>query len=338
MNSANKKPLGLALIGIVIIAVILYFATDGALNLKTMSKTVSGPTDKEENMAYNELYRSLSENVLERDGIILRAEGNELIFYALAGKVATSDGSQLQEDMQYTLASIAERSELDIEQISEYMGYFYMYDGKDVWRIHTTNPEIKLTIENCLKFEPMGNYLYSIKEKDGELWLHRCMVTGADEKYMFKESFVDFYLHSGELLLEKPDGSYMWYSVTTQDSFNRSLPSTAEDICLYENKVYFLDEDKLYVSPCLSNDYDIFVDETIADYCIGEGYCAYITEDGRLCVLNMETKDCSEYSGMEFGADCAVDVSKHNVFVTDAEGRSWYSPLEEDSWNEIFAK
>ena len=76
MDKANKKPLGLVLIGIIIIAVILYFVTDGALNLKEMSKTRGAPTDKEENMAYNDNYRSLSENVLERDGIILRADGD----------------------------------------------------------------------------------------------------------------------------------------------------------------------------------------------------------------------------------------------------------------------
>ena len=338
MDKANKKPLGLVLIGIIIIAVILYFVTDGALNLKVMSKTRGAPTDKEENMAYNDNYRSLSENVLERDGIILRADGNELVFYALAGKVATSDGSELMEDMQYTLTSIAERSELDIEQIGEYMGYFYMYDGKDVWRIHTTNPELKLTIENAIKFEPMGNYLYSIKDRDGQLWLHRCMVTGADEEYMFKESFVNFYAHSGDLLLERPDGSYMWYDVVNKNSFDRSLPADAEEICLYNQVIYYLREGKIYSSHVLSNNEDLFVDEAVADYCIAEGYCAYLTEDGRLCVLNMETKDCTEYSGMEFAADYAVDVSKHNVFVTDAEGRSWYSPLEEDSWNEIFAK
>ena len=84
-----------------------------------MSRTRGTPSDKEENMAYNDNYRSLSENALERDGIILRAEGSELQFYALAGKVATSDGSELMEDMQYTLTSIAERSELDIEQIGD---------------------------------------------------------------------------------------------------------------------------------------------------------------------------------------------------------------------------
>ena len=338
MDNANKKPLGLALIGVILLGILLFFITDGKLNLSTMSKTRGAPTDKEENMAYNDSYRSLSENVLERDGIILRAEGDELIFYALAGKVATSDGSQLQEDMQYTLASISERSELDIEQISEYMGYFYMYDGKDVWRIHTTNPELKLTIENCLKFEPMGNYLYSIKERDGDLWLHRCMVTGADEEYMFKESFVDMYAHSGDLLLEKPDGSYMWYDVVTKNSFDRTLPQDAEDICLYNQVIYYLRETKLCSSHVLSTSEDIFVDEAIADYCIGEGYCAYITEDGRLCVINMETKDATEYSGMEFAPDFEVDVSRHNVFVTDTEGRSFYSPLTGDSWAELFTK
>ena len=337
MDKANKKPLGLVLIGIIIIAVILYFVTDGALNLKTMSKTRGAPSDKEENMAYNDNYRSLSENVLERDGIILRAEGNELVFYALAGKVATSDGSELKEDMQYTLTGIAERSELDIEQIGEYMGYFYMYDGKDVWRIHTTNPDLKLTVENALKFEPMGNYIYSIKDRDGKLWLHRCMVTGADEEYMFKESFVDFYAHSGDLLLERPDGSYMWFDVVTKNSFDRSLPANAQDICLYEQMIYYIRDSKLYASHVLSNNEDIFVDEAIADYCIAEGYCAYLTEDGRLCVIDMATRDATEYSGMDF-AGCEIDVSKHNVFVTDTEGRSFYSPLGEDSWNEIFNK
>ena len=337
MDKANKKPLGLVLTGIIIIAVILYFVTDGALNLSTMSKTRGAPTDKEENMAYNDNYRSLSENVVERDGIILRAEGNVLQFYALAGKVATSDGSELQEDMQYDLASIAERSELDIEQIGEYMGYFYMYDGKDVWRVHTTNPDLKLTIENALKFEPMGNYLYSIKDRDGQLWLHRCMVTGADEEYMFKESFVDFYAHSGDLLLERPDGSWMWFDVVTKNSFDRSLPADAEAICLYNQMVYYIREGRLCASHVLSNNEDLFVDEAIADYCIAEGYCAYLTEDGRLAVLNMETMDTTEYSGMSF-VGCAVDVSKNNVFVTDSEGKTFYSPLAEDKWSEIFAK
>ena len=338
MDKANKKPLGLVLIGIIIIAVILYFVTDGALNLKVMSKTRGAPTDKEENMAYNDNYRSLSENVLERDGIILRADGDELMFYALAGKVATSDGSELQEDMQYTLTSIGERSELDIEQIGEYMGYFYMYDGKDVWRIHTTNPDLKLTIENAIKFEPMGNYLYSIKERDGDLWLHRCMVTGADEEYMFKESYVNFYAHSGDLLLERPDGSYMWYDVVTKNSFDRTLPDNAEDICLYNQVIYYLRDGKLCSSHVLSGSEDIVVDEAIADYCIAEGYCAYLTEDGRLVVLNLERKDATEYSGMEFAEGSEIDVSKNNIFVTLPDGSSWYSPLGEDSWNEIFNK
>ena len=338
MDKANKKPLGMVLIGIILIAVILYFVTDGALNLKTMSKTRGAPTDKEENMAYNDNYRSLSENVLERDGIILRAEGDELLFYALAGKVATSDGSELKEDMQYSLTSIAERSELDIEQISEYMGYFYMYDGKDVWRIHTTNPDLKLTIENALKFEPMGNYLYSIKDRDGELWLHRCMVTGADEEYMFKESYVDFWAHSGDLLLKRPDGSYMWYDVVTRNSFDRTLPADAQDICLYNQTIYYLRDSKLYASHVLSQNEDIFVDEAIADYCIAEGYCAYITEDGVLNVMSMDSKSFTTYSGLDISADFAVDVSKNNVFVTDSDGRSFYCPLGTGTWNEIFNK
>lgn len=335
MDKANKKHLGLVLIGIIIIAVILYFVTDGALNLSNMSKTRGAPTDKEENMAYNDSFRSVSENTLERNGIILRAEGNELLFYALAGKVATSDGSELAEDMQYTLTSIAERSELDIEQISEYMGYFYMYDGKDVWRIHTTNPDLKLTVENAIKFEPMGNYIYSIKDRDGKLWLHRCMVTGADEEYMFKESFVDFYAHSGDLLLERPDGSYMWYDVVTKNSFDRTLPADAKDICLYNQVIYYLRNGILCSSHVLSTNEDVFVDEVIADYCIAEGYCAYLTEDGRLVVIDMESKDATEYGGMDF-AGCSVDVSMNNVFVTDAEGRTWYSVHGEDTWCEIF--
>ena len=338
MDKANKKPLGMVLIGIIIIAVILYFVTDGALNLKTMSKTRGAPTDKEENMAYNDNYRSVSDNTLERDGIILRAEGNELFFYALAGKAPTSDGGTAAEDVQYSLASIAQRSELDIEQISEYMGYFYMYDGKDVWRIHTSNLELKLTIENALKFEPMGNFLYSIKDKDGELWLHRCMVTGADEEFMFKESYVDFWAHSGDLLLKRPDGSYMWYDVVTKNSFDRSIPADAESISLYEQMVYYLREGKLYSSHVLSNNEDLFVDEAIADYCIAEGYCAYITKDGRLCVLDMETGDATEYSGLELAEGSRVDVSKNSLFITQPNGSTWYCPLSEDNWREIFNK
>ena len=346
MNSANKKPLGLALLGIIIIAIILYFVTDGAINLKTMSKTVSGPTDKEENMAYNDLYRGKSDNTLERDGVILRAEGQDLLFYALAGKAPTSDGGKAAEDVQYTLTSIAERSELDIEQISENVGYFYMYDGKDVWRIHTTNDQLKLTIENCLKFEPMGNYLYSIKERDGQLWLHRCMVTGADENYLFKESFVDFWAHSGDLLLERPDGSYMWYDVVTKNSFDRGLPSDAEDISLYEQIIYFIHsedgkEKHLYKSHCLSNDVDEFIEETIDSYCIAEGYCAYFTPaEGGLSLkcIALEIVETTEYSGMSFPEGSGLDVSKNHLFVTLPDGSTWYSPLAEDNWNEIFNK
>ena len=336
MNNANKKPLGLALLGIIIIAVVLYFVTDGALNLKNLSKTVSNPTDKEENMAYNDLFRSVSDNTLERDGVILRANGSDLSFYALAGKVATSDGSELKEDLLYTLTGIKERSDKDIQQISEYMGYFYMYDGEDVWRIHTTNDQLKLTIEDCFKFEPVGNYLYSIKERDGTPWLHRCMVTGADEKFMFKESFVDFWAHSGNLLLKRPDGSYMWYDLATQNSYDRTLPAEAADICLYEQVIYYLNDGKLYASHCLSNNEDVFVDESIANYCIAEGYCAYFTADGALKCLNMESDELVQYSGMDFAEGAEVDVSKNNIFVTEPSGRTFYSPLGEDSWKEIF--
>ncbi|MBP3654357.1 MAG: hypothetical protein J6J04_02860 [Oscillospiraceae bacterium] len=344
MNHSNKKPpLGLVLLCIVVLGILLFFVTDGKLDLNSMSKTRGAPTDKEENMAYNDLFRSVSNNTLERDGIILRADGNELLFYALAGKAATSDGSELKEDLLYTLTSIAERSDRDIEQISEYMGYFYMYDGEDVYRIHTTNSELKLTIDNCTKFEPMGNYLYSIKDRDGEFWLHRCMVTGADEEYMFRESFVDFWAHSGDLLLKRPDGSYMWYDVVTENSYDRSLPSDASGICLYESTVYFLhseeDETYLYQSPCFSNDWDKFIEEPVADYCIAEGYCAYFAPDKsgtKLMCLNLETGQTTEYSGMHFDEDSTVDVSKNNIFITDSQNRIWYSPLNKDNWKEIF--
>ena len=345
MNQSNKKPpLALVLLVIVILGIALFFLTDGKLDLSTMSKTRGTPSDKEENMAYNDLFRSVSDNTLERDGILLRAQGNELLFYALAGKAATSDGSELMEDMQYTLTSIAERSDLDIQQISEYMGYFYMYDGEDVYRIHTTNSELKLTIADCLKFEPMGNYLYSIKDKDGELWLHRCMVTGADEEYLFKESFVDFWAHSGDLLLQRADGSYMWYDVVTQNSYERSLPEDVENICLYERTIYFVhsenDETRLYKSHCLSDEWEIFIEEPIAGYCLAEGYCAYFVpgETGlTLKCLDLDTEQTTVYSGMEFTEGCAIDVSKNSLIVTDAQGRTWYTPLQEDQWKEIFA-
>lgn len=295
------------------------------------------PTDKEENMVYSKAFRASSEHVLERNGIMLRAEGTELMAYAQA------------EDVVLNAGRIAERSSQPIQCISEYVGNFYMYDGTTVYRLQVGDDKLKTAVEKCLKFEPMGNYLYSLKNVKGELRLHRCNLNGSDEKILFKEPVLDFWAENGDLLMKLTDGSYRWYNVLNQNSYVHHLPEHAGSISLYGGNIYYLlpDEENhgiqtLYRVPCAAGATEKLTDTSVAAYCAGEGNCAVLYSDGedencKVSYIYTAANEKTDFNTRTFSKGSAVDVSAEHLFVTEPDGTTWYSSLNEENWQKLFS-
>lgn len=340
-QTQSVRKYGLVLLAAVVIAIIVMILTKGKLDLFILSRTRSEPTDKEENMVYSEAFRASSAHVLERNGIVLRADGTELIAYALT------------EDVVLNAGSIAERSSLPIQRISEYVGSFYMYDGAAVYRLQVGDTKLKAAVEDCLKFEPMGNYIYSLKDVKGERRLHRCNLNGSDEKILFKESVTDFWAENGDLLMKLTDGTYRWYNVLSQNSFNHRLPEDATQISLYGGYIYYLQPDAanngmmtLYRVPCAAGAVEKLTEAPVVSYCAGEGNCAILFSDGEENGCSVTWFDITSFDGNEdettdfktrtFAAESAVDISAESLFVTEPDGTTWYSSLDGENWRKIF--
>ena len=158
-NSLNKKYI-LLLIGVVLAGTAAWQLTGGALDLAGMRDRDKAPTDAEENLLYGLSYQPSSSACLERDGIVLKNFGGEI------------RAVELSSGIQVDAGGIAGRSDRPIVRFSEYVSYLYMYDGRTVYRTQIGGDgKVHTAVEDCLKFEPMGNYLYSLKEYKGQTWL-----------------------------------------------------------------------------------------------------------------------------------------------------------------------
>lgn len=328
LTQSRKTYIGVLLVSVVA-AMIAMIATDGKLDLSAMGRTRSTPTDKEENMVYCQQYRTSSSQVLERDGIILKADGTELTAYALTEQVSLNAGS------------ISERSSRPIQVISEYVGNFYLYDGNTVYRLPVGGGKLRATVKDCLKFEPMGNYIYSLKQKKDETRLFRCSINGSDEKILFKDEVVDFWAQGGDLLLKQTDGKYRWYNVLNQNSWIHSLPENLEEIVLYGGDIHYRKEESLYRMPCGSVEVSIVTEVPVRSWCVAEGNGAVLYEADSSGMCNVLWFDLNQEGTMDFKSKSfpegsVIDISASHVFVTEPDGKTWYSSLDEEKWVQIF--
>jgi hypothetical protein len=333
-SSSNKKYIVL-LLAVIGIALILSSLLQGKLDISSWGKTITTPTDEEDNLEYGKTYHPSSAQLLQRDGIVVKNFGTELKAQDLESGVCVKAGN------------MKSKSKKSIVRFSEYAGYFYMYDGKGLSRITVNDPEkVSTTIKSCLKYEPMGNYIYSMRKKDGSIRLFRCSITGADEKLLFKESILDFWASDGNLLLKKEDGQYYWYNVVSGENKNHILPEDIHAISLDENQIYYLNKANspdtvLYRRACDGSEDTALPFSSVVSYHAANGNIGFLLsqEDGtlRAAWCHSDGSNAVTLESKSFPAESSVDISPDHLYVTEPDGSSWVTSLDTEGWSELFA-
>lgn len=331
-RSSNKKYI-ILLVVVTVLAVGVYFLTNGALDIFAVINGEKAPGDKAENLQYGILYQPSSEQVLDRDGIVLKNFGDSIRAWELSSSIEVAAGD------------IKSRSNRTIERFSEYVSYLYMYDGETVYRTQIGGEgELRATVKDCFKFELMGNYIYSLKEYRGQKRLYRCSITGTYEKILFKDPVEDFWAYGGNLVMLTQEGSYRYYNVITQQTLDHTLPEGAHDVALDgDGMLYLLEENGqsiLHRRPYLSQTDTRLLDRTVVRYRSGPGgTIALLLEGQEGCQAAVCQKDGSELTiqeGRAFERDSSLDLSSNNLFVTGGDGVTWYVPIGEASWKSLF--
>lgn len=331
-SSFNKKYV-LLLAGVVLAALAAWQLTGGVLDFSGMRNREKAPGDSEENLQYGLLYQPSSAHVAERDGIVLKNFGSGV------------RAQELSSGIQVDAGSIAERSGKPILRFAEYVSYLYLYDGETVYRQQIGGDgKLRVAVEGCLKFEPMGNYLYSLKEYRGERWLYRCSILGTYEKRLFDGPVEDFWAYGGNLLMLDAGGRYRWYNVISGSGLELELPEGARDIALDSGGILYLldgeDGPALYRRQYAGGAGVRLADVPVARFAVGPGGTIGLLlqeEDG--CVAAACQADGSglvRLEGRRYGAECSLDVSSANLFVTGPDGVTWHTSLERPGWDRLF--
>lgn len=327
-----KRKYILLLIGVVLVALAAWQLTGGALDFAGMRNREKAPADEEENLQYGLSYQPSSGACLGRDGIALKNFGGEIRAVELSSGIEVEAGG------------ITQRSDKPILRFSEYVSYLYMYDGETVYRTQIGGDgKVHTAVEDCLKFEPMGNYLYSLKDYKGERWLYRCSILGTYEKRLFEESVEDFWAYGGHLLTVDAGGRYRWYDTITGDGLDEALPQGARDIALdSEGILYLLDGEDgpaLYRRPYAGQDARL-LDAAVAGFTVGPGdTVGLLLPEGEELVPAVCRGDGSGLTRLEghpAAAGSSLDLSSTDLFVTGPEGDTWRTPLEKADWTKLF--
>ena len=318
----------LILLAVFVAALVAFFLTRDQLS-GLLSGGLDDPTDDAENMYYSVENEISSAHVLERNGIVLKNVGDRIIAVELAS------------DIQLDVTNLGDRSQAPILDFSEYVSYIYMFDGKTVYRTQLDGSELRATVEDCVKFEPMGDYLYSLQPANGALYLFRCSIIGTYEKQLFSEPFLDFRAYDGNLLLQREDGSWWWYDVITQDSSDMALPEAAQEITLDAEGVLYLIDTGLYRMSYGSQEATLLCQERVTAYTVGPHGLGLLllSEDGlqaQAAVCGFSGESLTVLEGKTFSPECALDLSAGYLFVTDESDTTYSSPIDLPAWETLF--
>ena len=318
----------LILLAVVVIALAAYFLTRDQIG-SLFSGGLDDPTDDAENMYYSIENEISSAHVLERNGIVLKNVGDRI------RAVELSSGIELD------VTDLGDRSQAPIQDFSEYVSYIYMFDGETVYRSQLDGSELRATIEDCVQFEPMGDYLYSLQPADGALYFFRCSIIGTYEQKLFSEPFLDFFAYDGNLLLQREDGSWWWYDVVTQDSSDMALPEEAREIALDTQGALYLTDAGLYRMDYGSQEGTLLYEGSVADFAVGPHGLGLLlpTGDGGACqaaVCGSSGESPTLLEGQDFSPESDLDLSASYLFVTDETGTTYASPIDAPAWETLF--
>lgn len=341
-NTPSKTAYLLLLAAAILLAALAFMLTKGRLPLSIPGNFTSHPADQAENMVYGLYYRPSSENILERGGFLLKNQKSFL--------QATEASSRIT----LKAADISARSSLPIVQFSEYVGYFYLYDGQTLYRTNIDGSQLRATIKNCQKYELMGNYIYSLKNDHGQSRLFRCSIIGTYEKMLFSQEILDFWAYNGNLFLKLTDGQYLCYNVLDKTSRTISLPEDAKEIALCREGILYVSAEgnegrmALHCRSFLTQKDSILAEQETADYNV-QSFC--FSPSGIALLLSPLDDGSENKSNEVFAAWCGIDGSLFHLykektfapnayldmgttwlFVTQADGTTWYTTLEEENW------
>lgn len=328
-KKSNKRRDILILLVVLVIALVAYFLTrDRFVGL--FSGGLDDPTDDEENLYYSIEYEISSAYVLERGGIVLKNVGDRI------KAVELSSGIELD------VTDLGDRSQASIQDFSEYVSYIYMFDGNTVYRSQLDGTELRATVEDCVKFEPMGDYIYSLQPVNGANYLFRCSIIGTYEQQLFSEPFLDFLAYDGNLLLQRENGDWWWYNVITQNSADVVLPEETREILLDREGVLYLTDTGLYRISYGGKEETALYEGAVATCAVGPhglGLLLYEGgEDGQClaAVCGPSGEELTRLEGETFSPESALDLSADYLFVTDEMGITHCSPIDTPAWEVLF--
>lgn len=327
-KKSNKRRDILILLAVLVIALVAYFLTrDWFTSL--FSGGLDDPADDEENLYYSIEYEISSAHVLERGGIVLKNAGDRI------------KAVELSSDIELDVTDLGDRSQAPILDFSEYVSYIYMFDGNTVYRSQLDGTELRATVEDCVKFEPMGDYIYSLQPVNGAYYLFRCSIIGTYEQQLFSEPFLDFLAYDGNLLLRRENGDWWWYNVTTQNSADVILPQEAREILLDREGVLYLTDTGLYRVSYGSKGGTALYEGAVAACAVGPhglGLLLFEGEAGQClaAVCGPSGEELTRLEGETFSPESALDLSADHLFVTDETGITHYSPINTPAWEVLF--
>lgn len=327
-KKSNKRRDILILLAVLVIALVAYFLTRDRFT-SLFSGGLDDPADDEENLYYSIEYEISSAHVLERGGIVLKNAGDRI------KAVELSSGIELD------VTDLGDRSQAPILDFSEYVSYIYMFDGNTVYRSQLDGTELRATVEDCVKFEPMGDYIYSLQPVNGAYHLFRCSIIGTYEQQLFSEPFLDFLAYDGNLLLRRENGDWWWYNVTTQNSADVILPQEAREILLDREGVLYLTDTGLYRVSYGSKEGTALYEGAVAACAVGPhglGLLLFEGEAGQClaAVCGPSGEELTRLEGETFSPESALDLSADHLFVTDETGITHYSPINTPAWEVLF--
>ncbi len=327
-KKSNKRRDILILLAVLVIALVAYFLTRDRFT-SLFSGGLDDPADDEENLYYSIEYEISSAHVLERGGIVLKNAGDRI------KAVELSSGIELD------VTDLGDRSQAPILDFSEYVSYIYMFDGNTVYRSQLDGTELRATVEDCVKFEPMGDYIYSLQPVNGAYYLFRCSIIGTYEQQLFSEPFLHFLAYDGNLLLRRENGDWWWYNVTTQNSADVILPQEAREILLDREGVLYLTDTGLYRVSYGSKEGTALYEGAVAACAVGPhglGLLLFEGEAGQClaAVCGPSGEELTRLEGETFSPESALDLSADHLFVTDETGITHYSPINTPAWEVLF--
>lgn len=333
MSKRNKTMT--ALLAIVLFAFIGASLDKGSLlGIFDRTRLNTSPSDEENNLFYSRKKPCTSANVLDRSGFAFLNLRDRIVAVELASGVTVTVVEKTPEQERY-------------RKFSEYAGYVYLYDGGTLWRTGIDGRRVSRIADEVIEYEPMGNYVYFLKLKDGTPRLFRSWLTGSGQEMLFKHPVHEFHAFAGAILmLREPrrqgrEQYFTSYSVLDQRSVDLRLPAEAEHPWSDGRHLYYIvasgEERALYRRSLDGLESTEQVAEGFLDWQIGPDGIAMLVREGdgaRLVYRDRQTLEVRRFEERLFPCDAVVDLSWDRVYVTERDG-VYHSPVDVESWSRL---